>query len=52
MSDERKCDCGMPLNNDMECSCEPGICIHCCKCPADCECGCKEKATKDKSIEE
>ncbi|MFA5085984.1 MAG: hypothetical protein WC468_00075 [Candidatus Paceibacterota bacterium] len=46
MEEERKCECGMPLNAETECSCEPGVCIYCCSCPSDCQCGCAEKKEK------
>lgn len=47
MENEKKCACGMPLDEKTECSCEPGVCIYCCSCPENCQCGCKEKAKKE-----
>ena len=41
------CECGMPITKDEACSCEPSLCYHCCKCEADCECGCKKKEEKE-----
>ncbi|MBI4709380.1 MAG: hypothetical protein HY764_04220 [Candidatus Portnoybacteria bacterium] len=41
---EQKCECGMPLNNDTRCSCNPALCIHCCSCDSDCQCGCQKKS--------
>ena len=35
--------CGMPLEEDAKCSCNPSLCAHCCECPEDCGCGCKTK---------
>jgi len=32
--------CGMPVDDDSKCSCDPSLCAHCCACPADCACGC------------
>ncbi|MFA5169302.1 MAG: hypothetical protein WC420_00945 [Candidatus Paceibacterota bacterium] len=48
MAEEKKCGCGMPLSEETECSCEPGVCIYCCSCPPDCQCGCAEKKEKQK----
>jgi len=47
-----KCGCGMPLSDETRCKCNPKSCIHCCECPDDCKCGCKEKAKKDKEKDE
>jgi len=44
---ENKCQCGMPLNEEARCQCEPDKCIHCCTCADDCQCGCKEKSAKE-----
>ncbi len=38
--------CGLPLNDDNRCSCNPTKCVHCCTCKPDCTCGCKDKAAK------
>ncbi len=38
--------CSLPLSDDNTCSCEPTKCAKCCTCPADCVCGCKDKAAK------
>jgi len=43
-----KCGCGMPLTEESRCKCNPKNCRHCCECPDDCQCGCKDKAKKDK----
>ena len=48
MSDDNKCACGMPLNDETKCNCKPGTCAICCGCSSDCECGCQEKAKKIK----
>lgn len=32
--------CGMPMDGDSKCSCDPSLCFHCCACPPDCSCGC------------
>jgi len=32
--------CGMPIDDDTRCSCEPSLCFHCCTCGPDCKCGC------------
>lgn len=48
MDEDKTCECGMPLTEETECKCDPNVCIHCCTCPDDCECGCKEKAAKEK----
>ncbi len=42
-NEERKCTCGMPLNEKTECSCNSEVCVYCCSCPPDCKCGCQEK---------
>ncbi|MDD5590222.1 MAG: hypothetical protein PHQ47_03575 [Candidatus Portnoybacteria bacterium] len=47
MDEQKNCPCGTPLNAETACSCDPGACIHCCKCPADCQCGCQQKAQKE-----
>lgn len=41
---DKKCECGMPLDENTTCKCEPGVCFYCCHCPKDCPCGCKGKA--------
>ncbi|MGA2667006.1 MAG: hypothetical protein ABSE91_02860 [Patescibacteria group bacterium] len=48
---EEKCECGMPLNEKTRCTCEPGKCVNCCSCSKDCQCGCQEKAKKEKAEE-
>ena len=30
--EEKKCECGMPLTEETECSCQPGVCVNCCTC--------------------
>ncbi len=40
-------DCSMPLKEDNRCMCDATLCVHCCKCPDDCTCGCKDKSAKD-----
>jgi hypothetical protein len=50
MEEQKKCECGMPLDKKSECSCEPGTCIYCCTCPDDCSCGCKK--TEQEAVEE
>lgn len=42
----KKCKCGMPLDENTSCKCDSDVCIHCCKCAPDCECGCQEKSKK------
>jgi hypothetical protein len=51
-NEERKCACGMPLNEKTECSCEPGVCIYCCSCPPECKCGCQEKKKQQEETTE
>jgi len=46
MTEEKKCECGMLLSEETQCSCDPSVCIHCCKCASDCQCGCQDKAEK------
>ena len=36
--------CGMPIDKDSSCSCEPILCVHCCACEPDCSCGCSDMA--------
>lgn len=43
MENEEKCECGMPLDDETRCSCEPDKCYHCCSCGPECTCGCQEK---------
>ncbi|HRY52757.1 MAG TPA: hypothetical protein P5089_02805 [Candidatus Portnoybacteria bacterium] len=45
---DRKCQCGMPLDETTECSCQPGVCCYCCTCQPDCECGCQQKKAEQK----
>ncbi len=52
MTEEKKCNCGMPLNADTECKCELDTCAICCKCPDGCECDCGPKADKIKADNE
>lgn len=52
MSDEKKCACGMPLDEKTTCKCNDEVCIHCCECEEDCDCGCAEKAAEDEEAEE
>lgn len=42
-NNHEECECGMPLNEKTRCDCAPGKCVHCCGCPPDCDCGCREK---------
>ncbi len=36
--------CGMPLENEGDaCSCNSGLCAHCCACGGGCGCGCEER---------
>lgn len=35
--------CGMPLDDKTKCTCQPTLCVYCCECAPDCECGCAEK---------
>ncbi|MFA5232541.1 MAG: hypothetical protein WC410_02655 [Candidatus Paceibacterota bacterium] len=42
-NEEKKCGCGMPLNEKTECTCNPEVCCYCCECPPECQCGCQEK---------
>ena len=32
--------CGMPVDDDIRCSCDTSLCFHCCACESDCTCGC------------
>jgi len=50
MEEEKKCPCGMPLSDETECKCNPDVCIHCCECDNNCECGCKKKASAEISM--
>jgi len=43
MANENKCQCGLPLDETNECSCQPGACCFCCSCEPKCECGCQQK---------
>jgi hypothetical protein len=52
MDDEKKCECGMPLDEETECACEASKCIYCCECEDDCTCGCAEKCKKEDEDEE
>lgn len=47
MEEQKKCACGMPLDDYTKCKCMPDTCYHCCTCPETCECGCMEKRKKD-----
>jgi len=42
---ETKCEkCGMPLDENVECSCNKKLCCHCCSCGPECEnCKCTTK---------
>jgi len=41
---EQTCaNCSEKLTEDNTCMCDPTICAKCCKCPDDCDCGCREK---------
>lgn len=51
-NEERKCACGLPLNEKTECSCNPGVCIYCCSCPPECACGCQQKKEAEAKQEE
>lgn len=42
--EDKKCACGMPLTKETTCTCNPELCIHCCECDEDCECGCADLA--------
>lgn len=44
---EEKCQCGMPLNEETACKCNPKICYYCCECPSDCTCGCQQKVEEE-----
>ncbi|MFA4998876.1 MAG: hypothetical protein WC514_02545 [Candidatus Paceibacterota bacterium] len=38
------CKCGMPLEKEEDkCKCKESTCYHCCECPEDCTCGCKNR---------
>jgi hypothetical protein len=50
--EEKKCACGMPLNEKTECTCDPSVCIYCCSCPPECTCGCQQKKEADAKQEE
>ena len=43
--------CGMPVDDDSKCSCDPSLCFHCCACEPNCACGCSNMIG-DKSDEE
>lgn len=32
--------CGMPVEEESKCTCDPSLCFHCCECAQDCTCGC------------
>ncbi len=51
-AEQKKCPCGMPLDDKTQCKCNSELCIHCCECPDDCECDCNEKAKQDISLTE
>lgn len=46
-AEEKKCECGMPLNDEAKCACNPEKCIHCCSCGAGCACNCENKCEKE-----
>lgn len=52
MSDDKKCACGMPLNEETKCDCKEDTCAICCECDENCGCGCQEKAKKIKEDNE
>ena len=39
---DKKCACGLPLDEKTICSCQPDTCIYCCSCGEGCECGCQD----------
>ncbi|MDD5569198.1 MAG: hypothetical protein PHG23_02180 [Candidatus Pacebacteria bacterium] len=51
-NEERKCQCGMSLNEETECKCEPNVCMYCCTCSEECSCGCKEKGEEKSEKQE
>jgi len=51
-NEEKKCACGMPLNEKTECTCDPSVCIYCCSCPPECTCGCQQKREAEAKQEE
>lgn len=44
--------CGMPVEDDSKCSCDPSLCFHCCACPPDCSCGCSNMINDSATDEE
>lgn len=44
--------CGMPIDDDTRCSCEPSLCFHCCTCQPDCVCGCSAMSTNNDDSDE
>ena len=45
--EENKCaKCGMLLDDENRCQCEPTCCAKCCACDEDCECGCRKSDEK------
>lgn len=44
--------CGMPMEGEEVCKCNPAVCIHCCECSPSCEqCACGA-AKADSGVEE
>lgn len=50
--DQKRCECGMPLDAKSTCECAGDKCVHCCECEDGCECNCKEKAKATSGDEE
>ncbi|MFA6437265.1 MAG: hypothetical protein WC242_03810 [Candidatus Paceibacterota bacterium] len=43
--EQKKCKkCDMPLDKpEDKCSCADDLCVYCCECEEECNCGCKKK---------
>ena len=45
-------ECKKPLEKEEDyCKCEESVCYNCCRCEADCECGCIEKSENNPKAE-
>ncbi len=49
---EKKCACGMPLDDFTSCSCNPHLCFYCCTCEESCSCACADNRDAEKESDE
>ncbi len=52
MEAEKTCECGMPLNEQTACACQPNLCKHCCTCDPGCSCNCSAVDDDEETVEE